>query len=201
MNYKTEPKVIHSLSDLDPEGSYTYADYLRWEFDERVELIKGRLFKMSPGPNTSHQSVSQRINRFLLNYFYQKSCFTFAAPFDIRLPVGRKKGEYTTVVQPDLGVICDASKLDEKGCAGAPDLVIEILSPGNTRREMREKYEVYQESGVREYWLVNPVEKVVFIYILNNQHTFIGLAPAVDGDILRSHIFPELEVDLNEVFA
>lgn len=201
MNYKTEPKKIHSLSELDPDGSYTYADYLRWEFDERVELIKGRLFKMSPGPNTMHQRASGRLSRVLLNYFHQKSCQLFIAPFDVRLPVGRKKGQYTTVVQPDICVICDESKIDAQGCKGTPDLIVEILSPGNSRREMREKFEVYQESGVREYWLVNPVEKVVFIYILNDQHTFIGLAPAVDGDILRSHIFPELEVDLKEVFA
>lgn len=192
---------VQHFSDLDPDGSYTYSDYLRWAFQERVELIRGRLFKMSPAPNTAHQRVSAHLSRILLNFFHKEKCQVFIAPFDVRLPVGLKKGRYTTVVQPDLCVICDSSKLDEKGCIGAPDLVVEILSPGNTTREMREKFRAYEESGVREYWLVNPAEKIVLVYILNEKGIFIGLAPVTLEDPLCAHIFPGLEIDLKEVFS
>ena len=192
---------ITDLSQLDPEGSYTYADYLRWKFQDRVELIKGRLFRMSPAPSTTHQQVSRELSRILFNYFHKKTCEVFAAPFDVRLPVSRKKGQDTTVVQPDLCVVCDPAKLDEHGCAGAPDLIVEILSPGNNTKEMREKYRVYEESGVREYWLVNPVDKTVFVYVLNEAGIFIGLAPVTIEDSLRASIFPELVIPMKEVFA
>lgn len=194
-------KPVKHFSDLDPEGFYTYADYLLWQFRERVELIRGRLRLMSPAPNTAHQRVSQSLNRYLLNYFHQHPCQVFTAPFDVRLPVSRKKGKDTTVVQPDLCVICDPGKLDERGCAGAPDLVVEILSPGNSKREMKEKFSVYEESGVREYWLVNYAERIVLVYVLNEKGIFIGLAPVTDEDALRSTIYPELTIDLKDVFS
>jgi len=193
-------KPVTKFSDLDPEGSYTYADYLLWKFKERVELIRGRLFKMTPAPGTTHQKISSQISRVLLNFFHKKSCLVFIAPFDVRLPLGRKKSKDTTVVQPDLCVICDEKKLDEQGCIGPPDLIVEILSPGNTHKEMREKFSVYEEAGVREYWLVNPAEKVVLIYILDEKGVYVGLAPIIEDDVLKSYIFPELEIDLKEVF-
>ena len=107
----------------------------------------------------------------------------------------------TTVVQPDLCVICDPTKIDEQGCNGAPDLIVEILSPGNTKREMREKYQVYEESGVREYWLVHPLDREVRVYVLNQDGKFTGLAPVIEDDLLHSTVFPELEIDLTLVFA
>lgn len=195
------PKPVTQLSDLDPEGSYTYADYMLWQFQERVELIRGRLFRMSPAPSTLHQKVSGALNYSLFQYFRQKPCQVFAAPFDVRLPVSSKQGKDSTVVQPDLCVVCDDSKLDEQGCAGAPDLVVEILSPGNSGKEMKEKFRVYEEAGVREYWIVNPTERLALVYILNAEGRYIGLAPVTEDDPLRSYIFPELAIDLKEVFA
>lgn len=148
------------LSDLDINKQYSYADYLLWQFQERVELIKGKLFKMPPAPSRRHQEVSKIIDWHFTSYFRGKSCKVYNAPFDVRLPKKTKTDQKVyTVVQPDLCIICDKSKLDKRGCIGAPDLVVEILSPGNTKKEMREKFEVYQESGVREYWLVNYVKK------------------------------------------
>ncbi len=194
-------KPVNRLSDLDPEGSYTYADYLVWQFQERVELIRGRLLHMSPAPGTTHQRILHRLDIGLGNYFANHKCQVFPAPFDVRLPVSRRQGQDTTVVQPDLCVICDESKLDEQGCAGAPDLVVEILSPGNSRREMKDKFEVYEEAGVREYWIVNPAERVVLAYVLDEKGKYAGLAPVTEEDPLRSHIFPELVIDLKEVFA
>jgi Uma2 family endonuclease len=97
-------------------------------------------------------------------------------------------------------VICDPAKLDEKGCEGAPDLVVEILSPGNSRREMKEKFEVYEASGVGEYWLVHPLDKLVLVYVLDQSGKYTGMAPAIEGDQLHSHIFPDLSIDLGLVF-
>jgi Uma2 family endonuclease len=200
MKSSTVQTPITRLSDLDPEGSYTYADYLLWRFQERVELIRGRLCRMSPAPGLRHQQISLELSRQLANHFLHQSCQVFAAPFDVRLPVGRKKGQETTVVQPDLCVVCDPAKLDEQGCAGAPDLVVEILSPGNSAREMKDKYEVYEESGVREYWIVNPNEREVPVYILQESGRFIVLDPVRAEDALQSHIFPGLKVEVGMVF-
>jgi Uma2 family endonuclease len=192
---------ITSLSQLDPQGLYTYSDYLSWQFQERVELIRGRLFPMSPAPNTLHQRVSRELSLRIFTHFNQSTCQAFSAPFDVRLPVSLKKGQLTTVVQPDLCVICDPNKIDEQGCNGAPDLIVEILSPGNTKREMREKYQVYEESGVREYWLVHPLDREVRVYVLDQDGKFTGLAPVIEDDLLHSSVFPELEIDLTLVFA
>jgi Uma2 family endonuclease len=192
---------ITNLDQLDPEGVYTYADYLSWQFQERVDLIRGRLFPMSPAPNNQHQRILGNLYVPFWHFFQGQECQVFLAPFDVRLPVSVKKGQTTTVVQPDICVICDSNKLDEQGCNGAPDLVVEILSPGNSKREMREKYQVYEESGVREYWLVYPLDREVRIYILNTEGKFIGLAPVIEDDILHSSIFPKLSIDLKPVFA
>ncbi|MBK8878888.1 MAG: Uma2 family endonuclease [Haliscomenobacter sp.] len=195
-----EEPILH-LSQLDPEGIYTYADYLRWQFEDRVELIRGQLMKMSPAPSSSHQSVSVSLTGQFWQFFRQKPCQVFAAPFDVRLPISKKKGQITTVVQPDLCVICDPAKIDERGCLGAPDLVVEILSPGNSKREMRIKFDVYQEAGVREYWMVHPLDRMVMVYVLNENGRFIGLQPVTDDTELRPAIFPDLVIDLKEVFA
>lgn len=194
---------ITDLSQLDLNGTYTYADYIKWRFDERIELLRGKIFPMTPAPNVKHQRVSSRMHGYLFNYFHKQDCQLFPAPFDVRL-YNRKKSikaskEIYTVVQPDLCVICDQTKLDEQGCNGAPELVIEILSPGNSRREMNEKFELYQEAGVQEYWLVEPAEEIVLVYVLNEQDKYIGLKPATD--FVVSPLFPDLNIDITEVFA
>ncbi|MFN4144580.1 MAG: Uma2 family endonuclease [Runella sp.] len=194
--------VITDINQLDPNGSYTYTDYMSWRFDEYVELIKGKIFRMSPAPTVKHQKISMRLTGRLYNALPNNGCQLFAAPFDVRLDRNnKKKGENErTVVQPDLCVICDASKLDEQGCDGAPDLIIEILSPGNSKKEMKDKFAVYEESGVREYWLVHPTEKTVIVYTLNEQGQYIGSRPYTDDDTLTTPIIPALELVLHEVF-
>lgn len=192
---------IKDLSEIDEKKRYSYADYLLWQFQERVELIKGKIFKMSPAPGTTHQKISRELSLRIFSFFDKKQCEAFSAPFDVRLPKGgESEGNTHTVVQPDLCVVCDIDQLDEKGCLGAPDLIVEILSPGNSKKEMREKFEVYEESGVREYWLVNPTDKTVLIYLLNKEGKFIGLQPLTEDQKLTSAIFPELEITLSEVF-
>lgn len=192
-----EPIVEYNM--LNPQGSYTYWDYLKWQFSERVELIRGKLFKMSPAPNVAHQVILTNLSRIFLNKFYGNACQVFLAPFDVRLPIKTGKKD-STVVQPDICVVCDATKLsDGRGCNGAPDLVIEILSPGNSRHELETKFNLYEESGVKEYWIVQPTERTVFIYRLE-EDKYIGLPPFVEGMEIKSVCFPDLKMPVEDIF-
>lgn len=190
---------ITSLDQLDPDGSYTYADYLLWQFTERVELLRGKIRQMA-APSRKHQGIVTGLTRLFANALWKNPCKVYVAPFDVRLTRTCKDKEVTTVVQPDLCVICDPSKLDDRGCSGAPDLIIEILSPGNSRTEMKDKFELYQEAGVLEYWIVSPIEKMIQVFRLNEEGRYIGLAPKVEGDLMTTSIIPNLEVDVTEVF-
>ncbi|HMQ50323.1 MAG TPA: Uma2 family endonuclease [Saprospiraceae bacterium] len=190
---------ITSLDQLDPNGTYTYADYLLWQFEERVELLRGKIRQMS-APSRRHQEISGKIQYALMTALLKSPCKLYNAPFDVRLTRIRNDKEVKTVVQPDLCVICDLSKLDDRGCNGAPDLIIEILSPGNSRTEMKDKFELYQEAGVLEYWIVSPIEKTIQIWTLNEQGIFFSLQPKMEGDIVTTPIIPNLEMDVSEVF-
>ncbi len=193
MNY------IYNFSDLDLNKSYTYADYLMWKFNERVELIKGKIFTMSPAPNTNHLQISRSLNRILDHFFHNNKCQLFYAPFDVVLSKTKDDKKIKTVVQPDLGVICDLSKIDETKCNGAPDLVIEILSPGNSKKEMKIKYELYEENGVKEYWVIDPEHESVSVFILNKSK-FVPQKPLTTEDTLKSAVFPSLEFSVDEIF-
>ena len=194
--------LITNIDQLDLKGSYTYADYLLWQFKERVELIKGKIFKMSPAPSRKHQDISMAITLILAKFLKNQNCKMYAAPFDVRLinhKVSTDDNKIITVVQPDLCVVCDRSKLDDKGCLGAPDLIIEILSPGNSNKEMDVKFDLYQENGVTEYWIVNPTDETVYIYVLEGD-TYIGLKPATIGTTLKSPTFEELSFPVKNIF-
>jgi Uma2 family endonuclease len=183
--------------------TYTYADYLTWQLDEYVELLRGKVFRMSPAPLRRHQEVSGKLHTELGLFFKRQPCRVYSAPFDVRFPRQQHEtgdAQIITVLQPDLCVVCDQAKLDERGCVGAPDWVIEVLSAGNTPREMREKYQVYEESGVREYWIVQPDTASVLPYVLENGR-FVGRAPMLKGDLVSPTIFPGLVLDLDYVFA
>ena len=194
-------EIITDINQLDLNGSYTYADYLKWRFNERVELFKGRIFKMSPAPSSMHQQISLKVTRKLDNFFIKTTCSLYVAPFDVRLVKTKSNDrKVATVVQPDLCVICDQTKLDDKGCNGAPDLIVEILSPGNSKKEMGIKFDLYEENGVKEYWIVEPAEKMILIYTLQNEK-YIGLKPLIEDDIIKSPLFPELNFDVREIFS
>ena len=188
---------ITNINQLDLSKTYTFADYLMWRFKERVELIKGKILKMSPAPAPIHQRISQKINQKLYSFFENTPCELFYAPFDVRLP--NKNGEIHTVVQPDLCVICDRNKIDDKGCLGAPDLVIEILSPGNSKKEMNLKFSLYEESGISEYWVVDSSEKFILIYSLENGE-YISRKPVADGEMLQSIKFPDLKFSTENLY-
>ena len=194
--------MITDINELDLNKTYSYADYLTWQFQEKLELIKGKIFKMSPAPSTNHQRISMELAGILYNFFKPHQCNLFAAPFDVRL-IDKKKStldqEIFTVVQPDLCVICDETKIDERGAIGAPDMVIEILSPGNSNKEMKYNFNLYEEAGVQEYWIVNLADKTLFIYVLK-ENQFIGMHPLIEEDSIQSKLFPDLDFQLAEIF-
>jgi Uma2 family endonuclease len=194
--------IITNIKQLDLKGTYSYADYLLWQFSERVELIKGKIFKMSPAPSSSHQDVSMNLTRIIDKVFYKTNCKFYAAPFDVRLMNFKEsttENKIFSVVQPDLCVICDRSKVDLKGCLGSPDLVVEILSLGNSKKEMDTKFDLYQENKILEYWIVDPFQKIILIYILENER-YIGLKPFLEDSKIISPTFPKLKVSVKKVF-
>lgn len=199
---ETISRPITSLDQLDPNQQYTYADYLTWRFSERVELLWGYIRQMA-APNRKHQRLAGNLYGNLWNHFRGKTCQVYQAPFDVRLP--RKHPETNedilTVVQPDLCVICDPAKLDDAGCIGAPDWVIEVLSKGNTKKEMREKYAAYEEAGVREYWIVQPEYDNILVYTLADGRFVTQPTLLSTDEAIVPYCFPDLFIDLNEVFA
>ena len=188
--------MITDISQLDLNKSYTYKDYLSWDFPERVELLMGKIFKMSPAPSVVHQRISGNIFHLFSTFLWDSRCDLFSAPFDVIL----KKGTKSTVVQPDICVVCDISKLDKQGCNGAPEIVIEILSPGNSNREMKEKFELYEKNGVLEYWLVDPEHESVTVYSYNDKKKYIGSKPFVKGEVVKSEFLKGFKVEVELVF-
>ena len=192
------------VEEPDLAGTYTYSDYLSWQWAEMTELIRGKIFKMSPAPSSKHQIVSGNLFGLLWNYLRGKKCQVFIGPFDVRLPLSPKQKsdrEIITVVQPDLCVVCDPTKIDERGCLGAPDLIIEILSEHTSSKDLREKFDVYEEAGVREYWVVHPQEQTVLVYTRNPKGKYEGvLTPYVRTDSLSPITLPALTINLEEVF-
>lgn len=194
---------ITSLSQLDLNGTYSYADYLTWKFEEALELIKGKIIPMS-APNRRHQKISWQLTVAIGTHFKHHDCQAFAAPFDVRLYDKRKSAkanqDVLTVVQPDICIICDESKLDDKGCIGAPDLVIEILSPGNSSKEMRTKKELYEENGILEYLIFDPEHETVHQFGLLESGVYSSPVIYINEDTMTSIVFPDLYIDLMEIF-
>lgn len=196
-----KPKIT-DISQLDMSKTYTYADYLTWKFNERVELIKGWIYKMSPAPRRLHQEVEGNLHIELGIYFKKSICKLYESPFDVRLikNKGQSDQEITTVVQPDICVICDLEKLDDKGCVGAPDLIIEILSPSTIKKDYYEKFNLYQENGVKEYWLVNPEGKSLQIFYLDHGGYQEHETFEEKEETITSKLFSELKIEMTDVF-
>jgi Uma2 family endonuclease len=152
---------------------FTYGDYLKWPDDERWELIEGIPFDMSPAPSPYHQEILLNLSYEIKKYLKDKICKIYVAPFDVRLPEKNQSDEeILTVVQPDISVICDPAKLDKRGCKGAPDFIVEILSPHTAVKDMKYKLILYERHGVPEYWIVQPDGKVVMVHKLNEQKKY-----------------------------
>ncbi len=189
--------------DIDLSKKYTYADYLSWLDDKRRELINGFVHLMTPAPKRKHQKISFILGNKFYNCINKNNCEVYTAPFDVRLP---KKGETVdekiyTVVQPDISVICDLSKLDDRGCIGAPDLIVEILSPSTAKKDMNDKFDLYQEVGVKEYWIVSPNDENINVFLLDKKgkYQLIGMYA---GDMeIKVNIFDNLKIKLEDIFT
>lgn len=190
--------------DLDLSKRYSYADYLTWIDDVRRELHDGFIQLFSPSTNLKHQTISGNLFLFFKNYLNKKQCKVLYAPSDVRLYKNKNNLQdkhIFTVVQPDIYVVCDLEKLDEKGCLGAPDLIIEIISPKNSKRDVKDKFKIYEEYGVREYWIVHPNDETVIVFLVDNNGKFQQAGMYAGDDKIPVSIFNnDLEVDLTQVF-
>jgi Uma2 family endonuclease len=189
------------ISQLDLNKRYTYADYLTWRFDEFVELIRGKVRLMSPALRVKHQEVVSNLVALIKPTLRGKTCRVYSAPFDVRLSRTTPNGDagIETVVQPDICVICDPAKLDEFGCIGAPDWIIEILSPGNTAHDTKTKFDLYEENGVTEYWMVTPGLKNIVAYVLRDSRYQLQGEYAEPADV-PVYTLPGLTLAWDEVF-
>ncbi|MFH0924886.1 MAG: Uma2 family endonuclease [bacterium] len=183
------------------EKRYTYKDYLTWPDEERWELIEGVAYDMSPAPSRLHQGILMELSRQFANYLLDKSCRVYIAPFDVRLPEGNERDEdITNIVQPDLVVICDKDKLDDKGCKGAPTLVIEIVSPHTASKDMKKKFFLYERVGIREYWIIHPIDKTVMVFKLREDGEYGRPTMHSEKDKVEVDILGALIIDLDIVF-
>lgn len=159
---------------------------------------------MYPAPGLEHQRISGRLFLAISTSLTGKQCELFAAPFDVRLRREDQSGDdqkVYTVVQPDLCLICNSDILDERGCLGAPDLIIEILSPGNSKKELKDKFQLYEEVGVKEYWMVYPEQKSISMFILDEEGIYKGLRPLSEEERLTSILLPQLSFLLAAIFS
>ena len=199
-----EPLVSYGAICLDPDKLYSYADYLTWADDKRRELIDG-IAKLMSGPNTIHSEITITLAGKIWSFIKKRKgkCKIYHSPIDVRLP---KNGETAddkifTVVQPDIVVVCDPSKIEKKGIIGAPDLVVEVLSPSNTKLAMNKKYNLYEEAGVKEYWVVYPKMGLTVFLLQNNgkydEGTSYDLIFTPDAKV-PVHVIEGLEIGIKE---
>ncbi|MCL1932600.1 MAG: Uma2 family endonuclease [Candidatus Azobacteroides sp.] len=204
-----EPLTLYGnnfVLSLDEAKRYTYADYLTWLDDKRRELINGFIRMMSPAATTKHARLSHKLVYELASFIRKRKgkCQVYDAPFDVRLP--NKTGETAndkiyTVVQPDICLICDLTKLDKRGCIGAPDLVIEIQSPSTTRYDVTEKYDVYEAAGVPEYWIVYPKDEAITVFLLQPNGKYSRCITYEYEGKVPVQALKGLEIDLEELFG
>jgi len=179
---------------------YTYADYLGWPHNERWEILGGVAYGMSPAPDRRHQEISGALHNAFYSFLKGRTCRVYAAPFDVRLPEsGTSDDSITTVVQPDLVVVCDPAKLDKRGALCPPDLVVEIVSPTSAARDMKEKVHLYEKHGITEYWIVHPEEAIVMVY--RHVDGAYGRPDVFAGDdTIEVGVLPGLTIAINEIF-
>lgn len=180
---------------------YTYADYLSFEDDERMEIINGEIVMMS-SPGTIHQRISTELLRQFADFLDGKPCEVFSAPLDVRLfeKAGDDPKDVDTVVQPDILVVCDKNKIDDKGIKGAPDLVVEILSPSTQSHDCFVKLNLYQQAGVREYWIADPETETVRVFLLDDEGIYRTAKAYKRTDIVKVSTLNGCFIELGKVF-
>lgn len=181
------------------EQKYSYADYLTWNEDGRWEILDGVPY-MQAAPSRIHQEISMELATQFHTYLKGKKCRVFAAPFCVRLDVEKNDNEIKNVVEPDITIVCDNSKLDERGCNGAPDMIIEILSPSTGKNDKLIKFNQYEKAGVKEYWIVEPDQKLVSVFLLQSTGRYGRPEIYSEEDSIKVSIFKDLEIDLKTIF-
>ncbi|MGA2547406.1 MAG: Uma2 family endonuclease [Rectinemataceae bacterium] len=191
--------------NLAPQERFTYRHYRTWPDSERWEIIDGHAWAMSPAPKSRHQALVWKLSSLIYNFLKGKPCRAYPAPFDVLLPRGNEDDdEVDTIVQPDISVFCDKSKITERGARGAPDLVVEILSPSTSKKDLKDKFELYEKHGVREYWVIDPSAWSVWVYRLGSGDRFDeGELKERLGDTspIASAVLEGFVVDPMELFA
>lgn len=183
------------------EKQFTYADYLTWSENERIEIIDGVPY-MQATPSPEHQLVSGELFRQFANYLQGKPCNVYQAPFSVRLTKGdeKKDEDIKKVFEPDITIVCDKSKMDKRGCNGTPDLIIEIISPSSIKHDRVTKFNQYEKAGVLEYWIVEPEGKLVSIFVLESNGRYGRQEIYTEDEKIIVSMFPDLTVDLSTVF-
>jgi len=183
------------------EGNYSYADYLTWPEDERWEIIDGIAY-MQAAPSPIHQEILVGLLTQFHNYLAGKPCKVYPAPFCVKLMNEDAKNpeDINKIVEPDITIVCDKSKIDGKGCNGAPDMIVEILSPSSIKMDRFIKFNKYEQAGVREYWIVEPEGKLVSVFALQNDRRYGRPEIYTEDDKIKVSMFPDLNVDLKPIF-
>ena len=178
---------------------HTYGEYLTWPEDVRYELIDGEAYLMAPAPTVAHQRIAGELYRVIADALQGRRCEVFIAPFDVRLPRGDEAdAAIDTVVQPDLTVVCDPAKIDERGCRGTPDWVVEVLSPSTAAHDQVVKLRIYERAGVGECWLVHPTDRTVTVYRLENSRYGRPMIAELVGE-LACGVVSDVTVDWSRV--
>ncbi len=182
-----------------PDHKYSYADYLTWDEQERWEILDGIPY-MQAAPSRVHQEILVEILNQIANYLKGKPCRVYPAPFCVRLDSEKNDYDIKNVVEPDITIVCDSSKLDEKGCKGSPDMIVEILSPSTAKNDRFFKFNKYEKAGVKEYWVVEPDQKLVSVFLLQSSGLYGRPEMYTEQYKIKVSIFPDLEIDLKPVF-
>ena len=179
---------------------YTYKDYLTFANDERIEIVEGELFNMSPAPARIHQKLISKLSQVLQNYIDSNNgeCEVYVAPFDVILKNDNEEAiNSKSVVQPDISVICDKNKLTDSGCTGSPDMIIEIVSPSNSSHDYITKLNLYQKYKVKEYWIIDPRVKKTYVYKLGENEFYDMVNSYTFQDKVKVNIYDDLEIDFS----
>ncbi|WP_458414960.1 Uma2 family endonuclease [Schinkia sp. CFF1] len=181
--------------------SYSYADYLSWDDDVLCEVIDGEIISMSPSPTPLHQDIADELTTEFKLFLRNKDCNAFSAPIDVCLFAHQeiKPKDIKDWVQPDLIVVCDENKVGEKNIIGASDFVVEVLSPSTAKNDRVIKYHSYEKAGVKEYWIVDPYNQTIEVYLLENG-AYNRSGVYFRDDIIRVHLFEDFQIDLGHVF-
>jgi len=184
------------IDDYNDNCRYTYADYLEWERPQRYQLFNGEAFQMA-SPSVEHQAILGEVFTQFYNFLKGKPCRVFTAPLDVRLFPKKDKSD-NTVVQPDILVVCDKNKIDKGSINGAPDLIIEIASPSNTRNELLLKFQYYLKAGVKEYWVIVPEQKNAQVHLYEKGRYITALYE--NDERVPVTVLPGLEIALEDLF-